>query len=79
MRSLVSGSGENAEPELEVSEMKRLHIEFQGRLVKVRVTRSAHETVRLWDIIFPGQTDRRSGLTYPELRRLGEGFHDIEA
>lgn len=59
--------------------MKRLHVEFLGRLVKVRFAHTMHDTIRLWNILFPGQTHDRTGLRYAELRRLGEGIYAIEA
>lgn len=60
-----------------VSEMRRIHIEFLGRLVKVRFARTAEDLVRHWDELSPGQVHGDTGLSYADLRRLGEGLHDL--
>jgi hypothetical protein len=52
-------------------------IEFLGRLVKVRFARTADDLVRLWEELIPGQVHDRTGLSYADLRRLGEGLHDL--
>jgi hypothetical protein len=57
--------------------MKHIHIEFLGRLVMVRFANTVHDLVRLWDELSPGQVHDRTGLSYSELRRLGEGLHDL--
>lgn len=57
--------------------MRRIHIEFLGRLVKVRFARTADDLVRLWAELTPGQVHDRTGLSYSDLRRLGEGLHDL--
>lgn len=57
--------------------MKRLHIEFLGRLVKVRQARTTEDRVRLWDVLSPGQVHDLTGLSYAALRRLGEGIRDV--
>ena len=57
--------------------MKRIHIEFLGRLVKVRFARTAEDLVRRWDVLSPGQVHGDTGLSYADLRRLGEGLHDF--
>ena len=60
-----------------VSEMRRIHIEFLGRLVKVRFARTAEDLLRHWDEISPGQVHDQTGSSYSDLRRLGEGLHDL--
>jgi hypothetical protein len=57
--------------------MRRIHIEFLGRLVKVRFARTAEDLVRRWDELSPGQVHGDTGLSYAALRRLGEGLHDL--
>lgn len=58
--------------------MRRIHIEFLGRLVRVRFARTTHDRVRLWDELTPGQVHDRTGLSYSALRRLGEGLYDLD-
>lgn len=55
----------------------KLHIEFLGRLVKVRFARTADDLVRRWDVLSPGQVHDHTGLSYADLRRLGDGLHDL--
>jgi hypothetical protein len=53
-----------------VSEMRRIHIAFLGRLVKVRFARTGEDLMRRWDLLFPAQVHSETALSYSDLRRL---------
>ena len=52
----------------------QIEICFVGRLVQVRVV-SQTRAVRSWEDLGPGDVSLIRGLTYAELRAMGEGIH----
>ena len=54
----------------------RLEIRFIRYIISVRaLSECTSENVRLWDELQPGGIHTKSGLTYEQLRQLGEGVH----
>jgi len=63
---------------MESQKMARIEIRFLGESVSVRSVRSQGDSIRSWSELFPGAVDTlHSGLTYEQLRELGEGFHEV--
>ncbi len=56
----------------------RLEIRFIGRVISVRaLSECTGKNVRLWDDLQPGDIHTKSGLSYEQLRQLGEGVHSV--
>ncbi len=55
-----------------------VEIKVMGKhLIRVRRARTKNDSVRFWDGVFRGQTDRITGLEWDELKMLTEGFHEF--
>ena len=55
----------------------RLQLVFEGIMIRVRRCRSGDDIVQLWEHLFPGWVHNLTGLSYEELRQLGEGIHEL--
>lgn len=59
--------------------MTRVQIEFQGSLVKVRLTGgTSGDRIRYWQLLWPGQIHSITGFSYRRLKEIGEGIYTIE-
>lgn len=55
-----------------------VEIKVMGKhLIRVRRARTKNDSVRCWNGVFRGQTDRITGLAWKELKLLEEGFHEF--
>jgi hypothetical protein len=56
----------------------RIEVRCIGDLVSVRLARHQNDVIRHWNDLYPGNIDSViSGWSYAELRRLGDGLHDV--
>jgi hypothetical protein len=57
--------------------MIRIHIQRDGRTLRVRPCVHENDTVRQWTWLQPGSVHSDSHLTYEQLWDLGDGVHEL--